>query len=293
MFAGLAGVGETVGGLLFAAGFATPLAAALIVATMINAYAGHAGKGVWAQNGGWEYALVLGAVAVALALTGSGAWSLDAALRLRAVERRLDRWRLRRRLAGGGVILLARPGLPHRSDDRHAENGSRRPRLRPAARPTEPAPSRMENVSMRDFTLVNTYAVPMARFIDDWNPAPEELARLTDRRSIAFWVCWRRRATPTSSSCRTIPTPTTAPAADPADRRLAWTVAHNIVHATASGEEYAAVAADLARGVDFHGRPRFETPWQSVTTVEQCRRRLEESRRIRLASLRMWPIGPT
>ncbi|GAB4204069.1 MAG: DinB family protein [Roseiflexaceae bacterium] len=81
-------------------------------------------------------------------------------------------------------------------------------------------------------------------------------------------------------------------AADPADRGLAWTLGHNIVHATASGEEYAAVATELARGVPFHGRPRYETPWQSVTTVAQCRQRLEESRRIRLASLGMWPDVP-
>lgn len=81
-------------------------------------------------------------------------------------------------------------------------------------------------------------------------------------------------------------------AADPADRRLAWTFGHNIVHATASGEEYAAVATELARGVPFHGRPRYETPWQTVTTVAQCRQRLEESRRIRLASLGMWPDRP-
>ena len=33
-----------------------------------------------------------------------------------------------------------------------------------------------------------------------------------------------------------------------ADRGLAWTVAHNVVHATASGEEYAAVAVELAWG---------------------------------------------
>src|SRR5262245_986468 len=64
-------------------------------------------------------------------------------------------------------------------------------------------------------------------------------------------------------------------AADPTDLQLAWTLGHNIVHATASGEEYAAVAAEFARGVSFHGRPRYETPWQQVRTVAQCRQRLE------------------
>lgn len=81
-------------------------------------------------------------------------------------------------------------------------------------------------------------------------------------------------------------------AADPADRALAWTLGHVIVHATASGEEYAAVATELARGVPFHGRPRYETPWQAVATLARCRQRLAESRRIRLASLGMWPDQP-
>jgi len=70
---------------------------------------------------------------------------------------------------------------------------------------------------------------------------------------------------------------------------LAWNLGHLIVHVTASAEESAALAAELARGVEFHGRSRYEVPWQDVTTIAQCRHRLEESRRMRLASLEMWP----
>lgn len=81
-------------------------------------------------------------------------------------------------------------------------------------------------------------------------------------------------------------------AEDPADRDLAWNLGHLIVHVTASAEESAALAAELARGVPFHGRSRWEVPWQSVTTIEQARRRLDESRRMRLASLQMWPDTP-
>ena len=81
-------------------------------------------------------------------------------------------------------------------------------------------------------------------------------------------------------------------AVNPMDRDLAWTLGHNVVHATASAEEYAAVAAELARGVPFHGRSRSETPWQTITTIAQCRARLEESRRMRLASLELWPGQP-
>jgi hypothetical protein len=73
---------------------------------------------------------------------------------------------------------------------------------------------------------------------------------------------------------------------------IAWTLGHIIAHMTAGVEESAALAAELARGVPFHGRSRYETPWQTVTTVQQCRSRLEESRRMRLASLGMWPERP-
>jgi hypothetical protein len=81
-------------------------------------------------------------------------------------------------------------------------------------------------------------------------------------------------------------------AADESDVHLAWTLGHVIVHITASAEESAAVAAELARGVAYHGRSRSEVPWQTVTTIAQCRQRLQESRRMRLASLDMWPDRP-
>lgn len=82
-------------------------------------------------------------------------------------------------------------------------------------------------------------------------------------------------------------------AADEADVDLAWTLGHVIVHLTASNEESAAFAAELARGVPYERRrSRSEVPWQQVTTIEQCRHRLAESQRICLASLDMWPDEP-
>lgn len=81
-------------------------------------------------------------------------------------------------------------------------------------------------------------------------------------------------------------------ATDAAEQNIAWTLGHVIVHTTASSEESAALAAELARGVAYHGRSRSELPWQTITTIEQCRHRLEESRRMRLASLEMWPDKP-
>ncbi len=74
---------------------------------------------------------------------------------------------------------------------------------------------------------------------------------------------------------------------------IAWTLGHVIVHTTATAEEAAAIACELARGVPFRGgRSRVEVPWQTVTTIAQCRRRLEESRRMRLALLDAWPCEP-
>src|SRR5215469_2631350 len=62
------------------------------------------------------------------------------------------------------------------------------------------------------------------------------------------------------------------------EARLAWTLGHIILHMTASSEEFAAIAAELARGVTYHGRSRYEVPWERITTVAQCYTGLEESR---------------
>jgi uncharacterized damage-inducible protein DinB len=76
------------------------------------------------------------------------------------------------------------------------------------------------------------------------------------------------------------------------DVAIAWTLGHVIVHVTASSEEAAFIAAEMARGVEPHGRSRYEVPWESVTTIAQVRARLQESRRMRLAMLDTWPDEP-
>jgi hypothetical protein len=81
-------------------------------------------------------------------------------------------------------------------------------------------------------------------------------------------------------------------AEDAEDIDLAWTLGHVIVHVKASCEESAALAAELARGVEFHGRSRSEVPWQTIHTIQECRQNLEECRRICRASLDMWPDIP-
>ncbi|MCQ6268550.1 DoxX family protein [Fictibacillus sp. WQ 8-8] len=76
LFAGLAEFG---GGLLFAAGLVTWLGAAAIIVTMLMAIVKvHGPNGFWATSGGYEYNLILIAVALGVALTGAGAYSLDA-----------------------------------------------------------------------------------------------------------------------------------------------------------------------------------------------------------------------
>jgi hypothetical protein len=73
---------------------------------------------------------------------------------------------------------------------------------------------------------------------------------------------------------------------------LAWTLGHVIVHTTASAEEAAAQASELARGIVYTGRSRHEVPWQTITCMAQIHHRLEESRRMRHAYLNTWPDEP-
>jgi hypothetical protein len=77
---------------------------------------------------------------------------------------------------------------------------------------------------------------------------------------------------------------------DPSVEDLAWNLGHLVVHVTASSEEAAFLAAELARGVEIEQRrSRSEVHWSTVKTIAQCRHRLEESRRMRLALLDAWP----
>lgn len=79
----LAGLGELVGGLLFAAGLFTPVASAIIAITMLVAIVTVTGKaGYWITANGSEYNWAIIAVAVGVALTGPGAYALDAVLHL-------------------------------------------------------------------------------------------------------------------------------------------------------------------------------------------------------------------
>lgn len=82
-FAAAAGASETFGGLFLALGLLTPAAAAVVLSVMIVAAVSvHLPNGLFATKNGYELALLDGAAAVGLALTGPGAYSLDKALGL-------------------------------------------------------------------------------------------------------------------------------------------------------------------------------------------------------------------
>jgi putative oxidoreductase len=92
MFAGLrfrkplvmaivAGLSEFGGGLLFASGLLTPVAALALTVVMLNAIATvHWKKGFFDYAGGYEYNLLILSTVLAVTAAGPGSFSLDAAL---------------------------------------------------------------------------------------------------------------------------------------------------------------------------------------------------------------------
>jgi putative oxidoreductase len=96
----VAGLTEAGAGLLMAAGFLTPLAAAGIVGVMLNA--------IWTAKrqqglfGGYELDLAYATVAASLAFTGAGAYSVD-----RVIGDRVSNWTLFGWKYGVGAVVLA------------------------------------------------------------------------------------------------------------------------------------------------------------------------------------------
>lgn len=84
------------------------------------------------------------------------------------------------------------------------------------------------------------------------------------------------------------------PYAAPGEEHLGWSLAHLVVHTTASLEEAAAFSSILARGIPLPRelRLRYETHWTTMLTQKQALERIEESRRICLAYLNAWPTTP-
>jgi len=83
LWAALSSGVELAGGLLFAAGFLTPIAAALLVAQSVYIVLRvHRPKGFWNKNGGIEFPLQLLAASLAIAATGPGAIAIDPVARI-------------------------------------------------------------------------------------------------------------------------------------------------------------------------------------------------------------------
>ncbi|MDK8171081.1 DoxX family protein [Curtobacterium citreum] len=79
---------ELVGGVLLVAGVATRVVGLLLAVDMVVAgLLAHATAGFFAQDGGFEYVLVLAVASLAVALTGPGRFSVDA-LVLRSSRRK-------------------------------------------------------------------------------------------------------------------------------------------------------------------------------------------------------------
>ncbi|MCF6733648.1 DoxX family protein [Blastococcus sp. KM273129] len=140
----LAGVTETVGGSLLAAGLGTPVASAALTGVMTTAIKKvHLPHGPWAANGGWEYNAVLIAALAALTEAGPGKFSLD---HLLGTERSGTRWALAALGTGVATALLTMalgrrgaPALPHsgtdqpRDENAPAAEGDNAPTAEPIA----------------------------------------------------------------------------------------------------------------------------------------------------------------
>lgn len=99
---------EVVGGLLVAVGLLMPLGPIMIVANMLVAMVTvHGVNGFWNTQGGYEYNVVLGAAALALALTGAGYYSLDNALGIVLPEPQLLGLALAALVVGFAIMVLS------------------------------------------------------------------------------------------------------------------------------------------------------------------------------------------
>jgi putative oxidoreductase len=108
-YAALAGATEATAGVLLFLGLFTPLAAAMIIGTMLNAAVTvHGDKGLWVSDGGYEFPLVLAVVAAMFAFAGPGTASLDNALGWSLHGVLLGMLAVAVGLVAGGVILSIR-----------------------------------------------------------------------------------------------------------------------------------------------------------------------------------------
>lgn len=119
LHARVAAATEIAAGLLLTIGLLTgPTATACVGLMYVAARTDHRGKGYFVFNGGVEYVALIALVALALASTGPGSWSLDAALN---IDTSGAWWLLGACI--GGVVLAA--GLLTTSNHRTQTGASR------------------------------------------------------------------------------------------------------------------------------------------------------------------------
>lgn len=107
-FAAAAASGEVGSGLLMASGLLGPIGPAVMLSVMIVAAVSvHAANGLFAMSNGIEVPLLYGVGAAALALTGFGAYSLDALLGLTPLWTSTVNWAAAAAGILGGVVNLA------------------------------------------------------------------------------------------------------------------------------------------------------------------------------------------
>jgi putative oxidoreductase len=124
-----AGAAETGGGLFFALGAATPLAASALTGVMLTAIKTvHWPKGLWSSAGGYEYNLVLLAAVFGLTENGPGNWSIDGAF---GKQRWGTGWAFAALAAGaaGSAAVLASANQPQQA----AETGEPIAQMHPEA----------------------------------------------------------------------------------------------------------------------------------------------------------------
>ena len=117
----LAGSAELAGGLLLAFGLFVPVAALLVVGVMTTAtVAVHWRHGLWVSSGGFEYPLVVAAVAFAVAAIGPGSLSLD---RVFGIDWAGLEWAVAAAVAGGlgGLTAFALGRIAGRTQSERRE----------------------------------------------------------------------------------------------------------------------------------------------------------------------------
>jgi putative oxidoreductase len=114
-----AGCCETIGAGSLSLGLLTPAGCAVVIGTMSVAAAPNAVHGFWAHLGGCEVPVVYAGIAVVLAFTGPGRFSLDHALGLGGL--RDVRWSIAAVVVG---IVAAVPPLLRRRAVLHAETAT-------------------------------------------------------------------------------------------------------------------------------------------------------------------------